>query len=69
MMPLKFVFIPLLIISQFDQIFQPYLALLEQKTAENRRKLTIQAGFSDLEVGFFTNKMSIPFGTSQELTL
>ena len=31
--------------------------------------LTIQAGYFDLEACFYTNKMSIPFGTRQKLTI
>ena len=35
----------------------------------NGLKLTLQAGFFDLEACFFTNRMSIWVGTSQKLTI
>ena len=31
--------------------------------------LTLQAGFFDLEAGFYTNKKSNPVGTCQKLTI
>ena len=42
----------------------PNKVIFHIKFGPNATKLTIQAGFSDLEAGFFTNKMSISFGTS-----
>ena len=47
----------------------PNNAIFLIKFGPNAAKLTIQAGISDLEAGFFTNKMSISFGTSQKLTI
>ena len=47
----------------------PNNAIFLIKFGPNAAKLTIQAGISDLEAGFFTNKMSILFGTSQKFTI